>query len=424
MKKLAFIPIAFLLAFLFSTACSDYSYPSYKWNLSTIYNPLRTNLHPIYKVYHNNNKTSVLFLKIRTTELFFREGAIDNQKSCSFSIKYFLQEIGDEGNFIADSNTYVYEMRQKDVNKYYISQIPIKAQKGKSYRLKITLTDHYRNVYAIKYLEVEKRTSIGEQYFNVTTMNGTPLFKNVLINNGVFRINHESPPADSLYIAYYSNNFHTPQPLLASPSDNMRFRKHDSLFKVKYTPNMAFTLDYEGVYYVRFDTTSSHGISILKLNEDFPKTKEPEGLIPPLKYITSDAEFDALNLTTEPKKTADKFWVKTGGNIPKGRELIRLFYNRVYFSNYYFTNTSPGWMTDRGMIYVVYGPPHRIKKDAHSETWIYERKSDSDLIEFTFNYQPNQYALNNYILDRSNSHTWHWAEAVYAWTSGDIFLYD
>lgn len=413
-----------ILIVLFAISCSSYTYQPTKWDLSAIYNPLRSNLHPVYKVYHNNSKTSVLFLKVRTSEFFFREYATGNEEGCSFTVKYLLQEVNEENNFIVDSNTYVYEFRKSDINKYYITQIPIKTNQGKSYRLKVTISDNYRNSLNTSYLNIEKNMNLAEQYFNITTLNGTPIFKNVLVNEGAFRIHHASPLSDTLYISYYKENSIIPQPLLQSSTDKYKFRKHDSLFKVKFTPQTALSLEYDGVYHVQFDTSSSHGLSILKVNSDFPKIEEPVGLIPPLSYITTDAEFNILSNSIKPKKTADEYWLKVGGSISKGRELIRLYYNRVYFTNYYFTNTQPGWKTDRGMVYIVYGPPHKMKKTANSETWIYERKGDSEPITFTFNYSPTKYSLNKYILDRSNSHTWHWAEAVYAWTSGDIFLFD
>ena len=144
----------------------------------------------------------------------------------------------------------------------------------------------------------------------------------------------------------------------------------------------------------------------------------------PLIYITTDAEFKKLNGEGNPKLIADNFWIKTGGNTERGRELIRLYYNRVYFANYYFTNHKPGWETDRGMVYIVYGPPHNIEKSATGEIWKYDIKGKTIPVKFNFEYSPNKYGINNYKLLRNNSQEWGWTEAIYSWTSGDIFLFD
>ena len=69
----------------------------------------------------------------------------------------------------------------------------------------------------------------------------------------------------------------------------------------------------------------------------------------------------------------------------RARELIRIYYNRVFFSNYYFTSSKEGWKTDRGMIYVVYGQPHALYKSTNQEKWIYYNKSKSYTITFIFN---------------------------------------
>ncbi len=410
-----------LLALLGSCSSNYNTQTSTQWTLANIYNPLKSSLHPLYKVYHNNTNTSVLFFKIRTDELFFRPNAFSNQDGCSFTLKYMLQEVGEAGNFLVDTNTYVYQFNRGDLGKFYISQIPFKAIEGKSYRMKITLRDNFRLSHSIYYIDIEKQPDIGEQYFNVTMLDGTPVFRNVLINEGIFRVQHPSPVSEKLFIAYYQNQAEASKPFVAPLSDEFIYNSPDSMFIVDYNPNTALSLVYEGLYFIRFDTNSKAGVSLLRLPESFPKVEKPEELIPPLTYITTDAEFNNLLLEANPKLAADNFWQKTAGGIDRGREMIRLYYNRVYYSNYYFTSTREGWKTDRGMVYVVYGPPEELKKTPEQEIWTYKNKTDGTPIVFTFNYQPNRYNLNNYQLQRSQSEGWRWTETVYTWTSGQIF---
>jgi hypothetical protein len=143
-----------LLTFLFSLlSCSNsYKPTSYLWKLSSIYNPVKSDLHPAYKVYHNAANVSTLFFKVYTKELLFRETLVEGEKECSFTLQYMLQEVGLDSNVLADSNSYVFRFRKSDLNSYYITQIPIEAEEGKSYRLKLTLTDDFRNTYNISCL--------------------------------------------------------------------------------------------------------------------------------------------------------------------------------------------------------------------------------------------------------------------------------
>jgi len=112
------------------------------------------------------------------------------------------------------------------------------------------------------------------------------------------------------------------------------------------------------------------------------------------------------------------------GNIEIARELISIYYNRAYFANLYFTSFKQGWKTDRGMIYVIYGPPQAIYRNDSQEKWVYYRKSFSSSITFIFNYTQSPYALNHYILQRSESYDWHWREAVESWKKGNVFILD
>jgi len=45
-------------------------------------------------------------------------------------------------------------------------------------------------------------------------------------------------------------------------------------------------------------------------------------------------------------------------------------------ANYFFTSYKPGWMTDRGMIYIVLGPPVILHKGDDFEEWIYYNSSN------------------------------------------------
>jgi hypothetical protein len=49
-------------------------------------------------------------------------------------------------------------------------------------------------------------------------------------------------------------------------------------------------------------------------------------------------------------------------------------YRRIAYTNEHYATSIPGWKTDRGRIYIVYGPPD--EKESHpspvpSEQWLY-----------------------------------------------------
>ena len=83
-------------------------------------------------------------------------------------------------------------------------------------------------------------------------------------------------------------------------------------------------------------------------------------------YIISDVERTAfLNLTTDDERRmfVDQFWQRrdpTPGTAEN--EMRNEHYRRLGFVSAKFTSNSgvPGWKTDRGRIYITYGPPNEI----------------------------------------------------------------
>ncbi|HRR93724.1 MAG TPA: GWxTD domain-containing protein, partial [Bacteroidales bacterium] len=124
-----------------------------------------------------------------------------------------------------------------------------------------------------------------------------------------------------------------------------------------------------------------------------------------------------------------------GGNVEKARELIRIYYTRTLFANYYFTSWKEGWRTDRGMIYIIYGPPDKLYKSNEAETWGYRKPSvqskwgprysvKEDYLFFTFKKRENIFTDNDFYLSRSETTVTYWDKAVQSWRKGIVFRLD
>ena len=103
-------------------------------------------------------------------------------------------------------------------------------------------------------------------------------------------------------------------------------------------------------------------------------------------YIISDEEkaaFERLTTDKEREQFIEQFWQRrdpTPGT-PEN-EFKDEHYRRIAFANRHYRTASgtPGWQTDRGHIYIVYGPPDEI--DSHPkgagssygvENWLYKK---------------------------------------------------
>ena len=98
-------------------------------------------------------------------------------------------------------------------------------------------------------------------------------------------------------------------------------------------------------------------------------------------YIISDEEkaaFERLKTDEERQQFVNQFWARRDPNAgdpvgpfvsvqltPRAEGIKKEHYRRIAYANQHFRTVSgtPGWRTDRGHMYIVYGPPDEI--DSH-----------------------------------------------------------
>lgn len=81
------------------------------------------------------------------------------------------------------------------------------------------------------------------------------------------------------------------------------------------------------------------------------------------KKLTTDAEREQF---------IEEFWRRRNPNPGSGyNEYKEEYYRRIAYANEHFSSGIPGWKTDRGRIYIMYGPPDEI--DSHPSGGTYNR---------------------------------------------------
>lgn len=95
----------------------------------------------------------------------------------------------------------------------------------------------------------------------------------------------------------------------------------------------------------------------------------------PISYIISPEERDAfLHLQTneERENFIEAFWERRNPDPGSGDNTYRDdFYRRIAYTNEHYSSGIPGWKTDRGRIYIMWGPPDEV--EAHPAGGPYER---------------------------------------------------
>ncbi len=104
----------------------------------------------------------------------------------------------------------------------------------------------------------------------------------------------------------------------------------------------------------------------------------------PISYIIAPIErvtFDGLRTYQQREAFIDRFWQRRNPNPGSATNRFKEeFYTRVAFANEHFGAAGePGWRTDRGRIYIMWGPPNQITSPPASghppnsvETWIWK----------------------------------------------------
>jgi GWxTD domain-containing protein len=95
-------------------------------------------------------------------------------------------------------------------------------------------------------------------------------------------------------------------------------------------------------------------------------------------YIITDDErkaFKQLSNDEEREKFIESFWDRRNPNPDsEDNEFKDEHYRRIEYANDHFAAGVPGWRTDRGRIYIVFGPPDEI--ESHPAGGQYERPID------------------------------------------------
>lgn len=220
-----------------------------------------------------------------------------------------------------------------------------------------------------------------------------------------FRYRHEFDAASS--------------PMNMAPRPTPKSLTVDSTLRV--TTNQPFVLPREGLYYLMEDTTDAYGIGLLVADRRFPKLTRPEKLIKPVLYMSTSTEVAELNNAPNPKKAFDRYWLGLmSGNEDVARRTLKAYYDRVTDANRLFTTYKEGWKTDKGMIYIVLGPPDRVQRNREREVWVYNRRNNVSEINFTFTKKPNQFVDDHYELVRYDEYRPIWFPIVEAWRTGAI----
>jgi len=430
--------ICSLVAILFVaavTSCKTTQQTVDTKDLSYLYNPTKNPVNPRYNVVNESDKSTILSVKFFANDLLFSEANPQGIPTALLMVTVKLFNLS-QGKTLADTAVYNITIIKEKGKPEYIYSVPLNVEKNMEYLAEIKILDRLRLAVIQSFVPFNTLS-----YFNKYNFIARGHFEKNQLFNPVVRVNeylnlvYSRGHADSLYISYYRPFREFPDPpSMLLPEKTIDYDP-EKIVAVAYSDTMPMMFPREGIYLCSVERKVKDGFAFMNFGLSFPSMNSPEAMIEPLVYIASQDEVSALRSAPKPKAAMDEFWIKCGGNIDKSRELIRIYYTRVLYSNYYFTSYKEGWRTERGMIYIIYGPPDKVYKTSEGESWGYRKpviKSswggrysvEEDFLFFNFKKKESIFSDNDFYLSRSETLVTFWDKAVASWRKGIVFRLD
>jgi GWxTD domain-containing protein len=251
--------------------------------------------------------------------------------------------------------------------------------------------------------------------FVLTDSLAQPLLRRMVRAGEAFFVDRYGPD-QPVSLKRYSSPFVPALPPHADPARHSAapptLSVSDSLFA---RAGVALALPEPGLYTLRLPGEPSV-LGLLVTDRDYPELNSADELIQPLLYLTTSAERAKLYAAPNPKRAVDEFWLAAAaGQQTLARQAIRTYYGRAAVANELFVAHKAGWMTDRGMLYVVLGPPDAVYRTAQEERWVYHGSDNGAAATYTFRPKPSTFAPDNYELVRRPENERLWYAAVEQW---------
>lgn len=398
------------------TACRDRRLTNR--NLSLLYDYSKPFYLFQFSFYHCCDDTVELQFRVPLHEFLSNgEGNSSEFKSnfsltCSFYSDYKAKNPEDSMTFSFIDSLHCRQMYWKD----YIVKLP--WGKYESGLIKLEVVDRNKKQGATYTFLHDKKLLGNRNYFFLEHKSEGRLPLSILNVTDTFSI-HVSPliQRDSLAVYYFNPVLEYPQPPFSFENIIFAVRRPDSVFSValnaQQTPFMGPFK--EGLYHFVADTITKSGFTLFVSGKEFPFITSHENMATPLRYLSSNKEFKLIQRNPDKQAAVEHFWLNATSSPEIARKYIREFYNRVQYANRFFTCHKEGWMTDRGMLYIVMGPPNIVYRTTYSETWVFGDDKNFYSTLFDFKKVLNPLSDNDFALVRNPTYKDKWYRAIDMW---------
>lgn len=366
-------------------------------------------------VYHESDDSSTIYLRMPASYLTNKKWN-NTQDYRALQLKLMVV---DSLQRLTDTLVTAYHGFEIADQQWIIMQERLCITTGQ-FKIIVEISDLNKSNVSKEVVMVDKTNRHGVQNFLLRDEKGEPLFGYRAAAGSTFTLQTaRNVTSDSLDLFTFKQDTKLPPPPFSSnPVETPDVKS--AIRKMFAMHNGRCTIHQEGLYQCMRIPGSGYSLIVRQQSHNYPQLDQAQQLHLPLRYITTKAEYDEMNKSAYAKPLVEKFWMESGGTRDRGRELIKKYYTRVEESNRYFTTYTEGWRTDRGMIYLVYGPPVMVEHLDNQELWHYSNGSDDNDIVFVFNRVKTPIGLIHYQLKRDPYYKTGWEMMVNSWRNGRV----
>lgn len=314
-----------------------------------------------------------------------------------------------------DSATIHYSEKDKpEKNNIKTQRLKLFAPIGSNYIVMLTVLDENRNHKSSKFFVLQKKNPKSRDHFLIQSL-----------QNGVKgQYQSDSFSINSLLKKELSVKVHViRQENLIAPKPhevnyNFQFQgEADSSFVLRIPSEGRIILPplKNGFYHIQTDTILKDGFSVFMQSNSFPKITDLSQAIRSMGYLLDGKDYADLLSRKNPRDYFEWQWIKLAGGKERARKLMKEYYQIIETTNDLFTSYKPGWATDRGMIYIIYGPPKIVYRNDKMEIWTYGEENNLLNEVFQFRKINSPIADNIYELDRNINYKIGWNRRIAYW---------
>ena len=387
-----------------------------------IYDYSNQPFHPLLTFWNKDKDSTIIFIRFNSKEfLFARQHA--NSGFVAYAHISAEARLTDATHAVVD--TFNVTIRDDgDMNKphYFLARIPLYLKDGRDYMVTVSMTDVLRQAKIVdeKYIQ-KSQASAPENVVAEYPENGSPIFNPYFTDNITLALKAQNSNTKKLEERIFQRDFPLPPPPFASYKAHPLNNIPDSAsYLFPDTAGIYRTnLSQSGIYQFSTDTSSYEAYTLFRFPPPFPKVSSVESLLLPLRYLLSGDEYDRIRKSPDVRKAIEDFWLSVAdNNKDKARELIKAYYDRVETANRLFSSYVEGWRTDRGMVYIIFGPPSSVYKHPNDESWLYGEENIPGTLNFDFSRTINPFSDNNYQMRRDQIYKPAWYHMVDLWRTG------